>query len=530
MALNINTNIGALGAAAAATSVNKSMETAMERLSTGKRVNTAADDAAGVAIASRLTSEIRGTNMAIRNAMDAQALIDTAEGAHNEITNILQRMRELAVQSANDTNAQTDRNNLQAEVDQLVSEIDRIANVTSWAGEGLIDTANTFKFQIGARGTANNSSNELSVTMNAMTSAALSVGAGNAAVGANGATLTEIGENVLQVGGTPVAGDTYKYSLNGTNFQVKLIADGSNFDYQVSTDNGTTFGATVTSHSQANGATSAAVADIIAHQVNALTDHPGLTASANSDGSVTFTQNITITGGYDTTGTPVDIAVQGSDTSSVVLAGSNTTSTFLADKTYKIAGELAWGDSKVTTFTVNGTDEISVTGTALATAGYAKTAVGAANYIADQLNAKTDLKGLSFRVGSLNNDAYIEITQSSTALLANELATAAASSNAISISSQANASASIATIDTAITTVNTQRANLGAVSNRLDSTVSNMTNIVTNLEAGRSRIVDADFAAESTSLAKSQILQQASMAMLAQANASKQGVLQLLQG
>ncbi|MEY3005048.1 MAG: hypothetical protein RLZZ491_2224, partial [Pseudomonadota bacterium] len=99
MALNINTNIGALGAAAAASAVNKSMETSMERLSSGLRVNTAADDAAGIAIASRLTSEIRGTNQAIRNAMDAQALIDTAEGAHNEIVNILQRMRELAVQS-----------------------------------------------------------------------------------------------------------------------------------------------------------------------------------------------------------------------------------------------------------------------------------------------------------------------------------------------------------------------------------------------------------------------------------------------
>jgi flagellin len=137
-------------AAASATSVNKDMETSMERLSTGKRINSAKDDAAGVAIASRLTSEIRGTNQAIRNAQDAQGLINTAEGAHKEIENILQRMRELAVQSSNDTNSATDRSNLQAEMSQLVEEIDRISSVSSWAGETLIDQTNTFKFQIGS--------------------------------------------------------------------------------------------------------------------------------------------------------------------------------------------------------------------------------------------------------------------------------------------------------------------------------------------------------------------------------------------
>jgi flagellin len=109
MALSVGTNTGALMAQAAASSVNKSMENSMERLSTGKRINSASDDAAGVAIASRLTSEIRGTNMAIRNAMDGQALIDTAEGAHIEVENILQRMRELAVQSGNDTKSNVDR-------------------------------------------------------------------------------------------------------------------------------------------------------------------------------------------------------------------------------------------------------------------------------------------------------------------------------------------------------------------------------------------------------------------------------------
>jgi flagellin len=129
MALSVGTNTGALMAQAAASSVNKSMENSMERLATGKRLNSASDDAAGIAIASRLTSEIRGTNQAIRNAMDGQALIDTAEGAHNEIGNLLQRMRELAVQSANDTNSATDRTNLQTEMTALVAEIDRISTL-----------------------------------------------------------------------------------------------------------------------------------------------------------------------------------------------------------------------------------------------------------------------------------------------------------------------------------------------------------------------------------------------------------------
>jgi flagellin len=156
MALSIATNTGALMAAASATSVNKDMETSMERLSTGKRINSASDDAAGVAIASRLTSEIKGNNQAIRNAMDGQGMINTAEGAHKEVENILQRMRELSVQSANDTNSADDRANLQAEVDQLMEEVDRIAGATTWAGQQLLNGnadsgsgTKTFNFQVG---------------------------------------------------------------------------------------------------------------------------------------------------------------------------------------------------------------------------------------------------------------------------------------------------------------------------------------------------------------------------------------------
>jgi len=283
MALTVATNTGALMAQAAASSVNKDMETSMHRLSTGLRINSASDDAAGVAIASRLTAEVKGTNMAIRNAMDAQALIDTAEGAHVEIGSILQRMRELAVQAANDTNSAADRDSMNAEVTELKAEIDRIKDVTTWAGIKLLD-------------------------------------------------------------GTQ--------SATGLSFQI-----------------------------------------------------------------------------------------------------------------------------------------------------------GADNNTADTVTVKIDDMGVS----SIGSGTATYVT-------------------AISLDTMTLASAAISVLDEAITTVNTQRSELGSYSNRLDHVVNNLTNVSSNLQAGLGRIQDADFAAETTSLAKSQILQQASTAMLAQANASKQNVLSLLQG
>tara|TARA_B100000780_G_C21083457_1_gene436402 strand:+ start:74 stop:832 length:759 start_codon:yes stop_codon:yes gene_type:complete len=174
MALAISTNNAALNAAASASSVNRDMETSMARLSSGKRINSASDDAAGVAISSRLSAEIRGTDQAIRNSLDGQALIDTVEGAHKEIENILQRMREVAVQSVNDTNNSQDRTNLQAEMDAMITEIDRIAGTTTWAGVNLMDASagTTFSFQVG---TATGTQNQISVTISSMNAAGLDV-------------------------------------------------------------------------------------------------------------------------------------------------------------------------------------------------------------------------------------------------------------------------------------------------------------------------------------------------------------------
>ena len=149
MALSVATNVGALSATKAASAVNKSMETSMARLASGKRINSAADDSAGLAIASRLTAEARGLDMAARNAADAQSLLDTVESAHNEINSILQRMRELAVQGANDTNGTADHTNIRLELTELSEEIDAIKAQTKWAEKDLVAAANTFIFQVG---------------------------------------------------------------------------------------------------------------------------------------------------------------------------------------------------------------------------------------------------------------------------------------------------------------------------------------------------------------------------------------------
>ena len=384
MALSVNTNVGALSAMNAATAVNKSMETSMERLSTGKRINAASDDAAGVAIASRLESEIRGTNQAIRNTMDAQALIETAEGAHVEIVDLLQRMREVAVQAANDTNDADDRTALTKELTAMTAEINRIANVTTWAGQVLLDGA---------------SPNASQTTQTGNASFSFHIGSGTTAA-------DKVSVNIGAMGGTAlgIAGSALKPTS-----------------------------ATVVSQTTAK------------------------TVSISADyGTVTF------------------------------------------------AAFKAKDDIKLN---INGT-EVSIT--SAANDAYEDSEYGSAA----QMKAAIDAANIAGLVVTDNGDKTLTL----------------AVGGALDITSASNANTAIGTIDSAIKKVNAQRADLGAVSNRLDSTVDNLTNITANLQTSQGRIEDADFAAESSNLAKQQILQQAATSMLAQANASKQSVLTLLQG
>jgi len=241
MVLSIGTNNSAAFAADSAYLSNRNMEASMERLSTGKRINSASDDAAGVAIASRLSSVIRGTDQSIRNSMDARSLIDTAEGAHKEIENILQRMREVAVQAVNDTNNALDRSNLQAEMDALFTEIDRIAGTTTWAGSKLINDSNgkDFSFQVGA---AAGGQNEIDVSIGSMNTAGLLLGSGpegvtgvapvTAVPAKNAYTLTK--DAFSFTNGAGFGPDSDIISAVGTDYTITLFdADGTLGTYDV---------------------------------------------------------------------------------------------------------------------------------------------------------------------------------------------------------------------------------------------------------------------------------------------------------
>ena len=391
MALGISTNNAALQAAAAASSVNRDLETSMARLSTGKRINSAADDAAGVAIASRLTSEIRGTDQAVRNALDGQALIDTAEGGHKEIESILQRMREVAVQAANDTNSADDRVSLNAELNALMSEIDRIASVTTWAGQNMMDTdGKAFSFQVGS---STGSKNQIAVTINSASTAGLALST---------ATLTAANTTVAE---TEVNGDSAE---SGNTIVYTLL-------------------------------TSSATANAVAKM------KIGIDLDGSGSGSATTKEFASTT--QTDNATPTNNAVVGGEIAAVI------------------------------------------------------------NSDADMIKA-----GLS--ATSHATTGAVTVTMAAYTPL---------------VDNAAHARVAVTQIDAALKEVNTQRSELGAVSNRLTHTVANLTNISTNLSSARGSIEDADFALETTELAKNQILQQASTAMLAQANASKQNVLSLLQ-
>jgi flagellin len=412
MSLSIGTNNAALRAAEAVSISTRSMETSMERLSTGKRINASSDDAAGVAIASRLSVEILGANQAIRNSLDGQALIDTAEGAHKEIENILQRMREIAVQSANDTNNSQDRTNLQAEMKAMITEIDRIAETTTWAGTNLMEaTTSSFSFQVG---TATGLPNQIKVDIGGMGSDDLSLTTDGVAYNASAAgliTSTQHTDTVDPSTNTPFDSVTITNANDGTDASIQIADPGTAHDTAITTHKITLGGVDVT-----------------------------LTGDANDDVQA-------INAAWSKFGVEAEV------------------------------------DDSIVDLTVD----------------YSAAATDADDYIT--------LKFTDVPVpATISVEASVDKT-------ANE-----------------NARAAISTIDNAIKEVNDQRSELGAVSNRLNHTVNNLTNISSNLSAAKGGIEDADFALETTNLAKNQILQQASTAMLAQANASKQNVLSLLQG
>jgi flagellin len=394
MALSIATNTASLMAAASASSVNKDMETSMERLSTGKRINSAKDDAAGVAIASRLTSEIRGTNQAIRNAQDGQGLINTAEGAHKEVENILQRMRELAVQASNDTNDTSDRANIQVEMDHLGTEINRIATSTSWAGQSLLNGTSgsalatsssdvkALSLQIGS---STLGANSLQFNIGAVTTQALGLSGseGSApamsnlssvqAAGSSSIGQLSVDGNKIALDGPWVAADSFTVDINEQTVTVTLSATDSY------TDDEAGFSAQLKD---------LILADATLSQYVSVTD--------NGDGSVAISQAATpLIDNLGTTSGPL-----GSDNEGLSASGN----------TISFSGDVQTGDAW--SFNVNGT---AITVTASDTDGFAETQIGLAAQAKNVIEANANLQGIVSVTD--NGDGTISLSQSTTPLV-----------------------------------------------------------------------------------------------------------------
>ncbi|MGB6099056.1 MAG: flagellin [Comamonas thiooxydans] len=416
MAMTINTNIQSLNAQRNLGTSQSSLSTSMQRLSSGLRINSAKDDAAGLAIAERMSAQVRGLNQAQRNANDGVSLAQTAEGALSTIGGNLQRIRELAVQSRNATNSTEDRAALQKEVTQLKEEIDRVASTTTFNGTKLLDGSFTEKsFQVGAN----------------------------------------LGERI---------------SIDKiVNAQAKNLGD----YYQTTTGTALT-GAQATT--AAVGATD-------------LTDSTNATFAAIANGAI----KITLNGSGSSPETidlknigAVSVAMESNDAPGVT-AANNAAATKRLEDVAKSISEATGGRVTATVETggklkISSLEEFSFTGAAAATAGLDATDKG--------------VKATGF--------------------------------DNVSVKTAADADLTILSMDAALKAVNSARADLGAIQNRFESVVSNLSVNSENLSASKSRIMDADFASETANLSRSQILQQAGTAMVAQANQLPQGVLSLL--
>ena len=489
MSLTINTNIASLNAQRNLTTSQSALSTSLQRLSSGLRINSAKDDAAGLAIANRMTSQVNGLNQAARNANDGISLAQTAEGAMAEIGNNLQRLRELAVQSANATNSASDRASLDAESSQLIAEITRVSSQTSFNGINLLDGSFSAQaFQVGANANQTISINSIADSRSTALGSNILNGVG-AVIGLGG------------VGATKAAAT----DLTGGN----LVTIESNLT--ITTTNGGTTSAI----------SYAALADAkaVAAAINSAASGVGVTATASNSAtlsgvSVAGTITMTLNGSAISAAVsdPTDLtalmsAINGAQGSTGVVASFTSTST----------------KAGLTLSTTDGRD-ISVL-------DYANTGVGTASFSGVTLTsgAATDSTIKSGSVSLASSKGTITLAGANTDVFTSATQASAFSAvSGISLASAANAQLAIATVDAALSQINVSRGDLGAYQNRFSSAIANLQTTTENVTAARSRIQDADFAQETASMTRNSVLQQAGIAMLAQANALPNQVLTLL--
>ncbi|MFB5192878.1 flagellin N-terminal helical domain-containing protein [Alicyclobacillus fastidiosus] len=576
MSMTIGHNLGAMNALSALNSNSNALNSALQQLSTGKRINSAADDASGYAISQKMQGQINGLNQASSNAQDGISMIQTASGALSQTTSILQQMRQLAVQASNSTATNADRADLQTEFNQLASQINNISNTTQFNTQNLL---------------SGNGQENLSTT-GLVTAGTL--GAGTAGVAAS----TTQASDEEKITGAAAAGDTFTATINGQQLQVTFAANNSSYnDDAITSSSGNAATINLPSGSETANNTASDIANALTTMISQNSTLKGqYTAVADSSGNVTIQA---VKGGqFDGAAGSIAVAAAGtgiamSNVATGTKAGANNAATQASNTVADFSSITTAAETSALVgkgFTINGqeiqfynADNGPYTGTgigvnlsdAIAAPGSLAVANAIVSQVGSQLNGvtlsnssgalvATAIQGgtsgnsISFSDGGSQQDfeATFQIGANSGQTMSVNIGDASAKSlgitssagtagysstdnvnngtnstnveAALDITTTSNADSAINTIDNAIQTVTTEQSNLGAVQNRLTSTISNLSSTSQNLTTAESGITDTDMASEMATFTQDNVLQQAAVSMLAQANQQPQLVLKLL--
>lgn len=538
---SINTNVSAQLTANALTQNNRAMSQTMERLSTGSRINSAADDAAGLAIVSKMDAQVTGLNQAVRNANDAISMIQTADGAAVEIDSMLQRMREISVSSSNGTNTTADLTNMNKEFANLATEIQRVVDTTQFNNTNILDGS------VGTNGV-------VSFNIGANASQTVDVDFANFALGSSTATSDEqtIALTLAEIRAVPTGSEIQLSEADGSTIIIddaaivaaQVLTGGVGTDLQ-DTDFATFIQAANTQMA-ANTSMNQMTFAVGSADISIL----GTRANEGVGGLTSMVQKVTATGVESVVSANASV---GDTVGSAAVRGTQSLNITLAEIQAVPGGsETIVTDSQGATFNI--TDAHLVT--AGATTGHSDAT--SAHYVAalnTRAAASTSFEGVTFAVGDLDNTitaiqnvagtgSIVSVNQRTAAGLEATLGTltqnavgkvagdadvmAADISDFLVAGTQAQATTTLDELDAAIAGLASQRAEFGSWVNRLEHTVDNLTNVSQNTSASRSRIEDADYAVETSELARTQIISQAATAMLSQANQQAQSVLALL--
>jgi len=507
MSASIMTNNASLTAQRNLGVSQNALNTSIQRLSSGMRINSAKDDAAGLAIAERFTSQIRGLNQAVRNSNDGISMAQTAEGALSTMGTILQRVRELSVQSANATNSASDRQALNAEVGQLTSELNRVAQTTQFNGKNLLDGSfGSATFQVGANAnqtiTANTSNFTTSKYGNNRIGSVVAATAGGVGDLVSGTTAGNF-VSVAKAQSTSAIANDATFAING--------AAGSKVIGVVAAQSAKTVAANVNAQTVATGVTATARTEVDFKATVANTDY-SLTVKSNNSTAVAITFSVGAVNTADGLAAGIQAFNDKSSSTGVTAklnaGGDGITLTNDSGEDILIGNTSVTGAASVTDLAGSNAATVAAAGTGAATYAYVTGAITLDSDKTFGIVAATGTITTQFFLG--NKSSQLQ------------------AANTLDVSTVASATRSINTVDAALAAVASQRAAYGALQSRFENTISNLQSSSENMSASRGRIQDADFAEETANLSRAQILQQAGTAMVAQANQLPQGVLALL--